>query len=233
MHSIHLRICGLLASLLLGLALIQGCGPIELEADIREITIEIEELVHRPTSPMIYVRPKGSPDRELTALFFPFRMQQSVQDPFHYGREVGRVFWQVWLQEEVFKVMEFYNKRPWPGAEAAVAQGRAKGADLVIGGDVTHFMAGGDVGDSRVALRLQIYDVYTGAMIWSMSHSGEMINRGKQDFIFFQKKSSMPNDPVFAIIYALAYDMSGPVNRWMQPVRDKGPCEDCPTEDTL
>jgi len=233
MHATILRTLGTLAAVLALVALLPACGPVELEGDIREITVEVEELVHRPSNPMIYIRPKGHPDRELTALFFPFRMQQAVQDPFHYGRQVGRVFWQVWLQQEVFKVMEFYNQRPWPGGDAAVAQGRAKGADLVIGGDVTHLMAGGDVGDSRVALRLEIYDVYSGALIWSMAHSGEMVNRGKQDFIFFSKKSAMPNDPLFAIIYALAYDMSIPVKKWMQPVRDKGPCENCPEEDAL
>lgn len=227
----YLRL-GFVASLLACLSLLPGCGPVELEGDIREITVEVEELVHRPINPMIYVHPKNSPDRELTALFFPFRMSQNVQDPFHYGREVGRVFWQVWLQEKVFPVMEFYSKRSWPAPEAAVAQGRAKGADLVIGGSVTHFMAGGDVGDSRVALTLQIYDVHSGAMIWSMAHSGEMINRGKQDFIFFSKKSSMPNDPIYAIIYALAYDMAQPVMKWMEPVREReGPCKDCPKEE--
>lgn len=231
MHTPLSRNRILLASLLACLAFLCSCGPVELEADAREITVEVEELVHRPIRPMIYVQPKKSPDRELTVLFFPFRMRQSVQDPFHYGREVGRAFWQVWLQEKVFPVMEFYEKRAWPGAEAAVAQGRAKGADLVIGGDVTHFMAGGDVGDSRVALKLYIYDVYSGALIWSMAHSGEMVNRGKQDFILFSKKSSMPNDPIYAIIYALAYDMAQPVLDWMEPLREKGPCDDCPKEE--
>lgn len=215
------------------MATLFGCGPVELEGDIREINVDVEEFVHRPWSPKVYLRPKDHPDRELTALFFPFRMSQSMQDPIHYGREVGRVFWEAWLQEKVFPVMEFYERRPWPGGDAAVAQGRAKGADLVIGGQVTHLIAGGDLGDSQVALRLEIYDVHSGALVWSMSHAGEIKNRGMQDYILFRKRSAMPNDPIYAITFALAMDMSDPVLKWMEPVREKTPCDDCPKEDTL
>lgn len=229
MPSTLSRVFTPLAALAAFLILIQGCGPVEIEGDIREVTVEVEEFVMRPTAPKVYIKPKDHPDRELTALFFPFRIQQSIENPVHYGRQIGRTFWQIWLEEQVFPVMEFYNKRPWPGGDAAVAQGRAKGADLVIGGDVTHILAGGDIGDSRLALRLEIYDVYSGALIWSMAHSGEMINRGKQDFLFFTKKSSMPNDPLYAIVCALADDMAQPVLQWMEPLREKnGPCEDCP-----
>ncbi len=223
-----------LVLLLMGvLALAQGCGPVELEADLREVRVEVEEFVMRPTNPRIYIQPKDHPDRELTALFFPFRMKQSMSNPAHYGREVGRVFWEVWLENKVFPVMEFYSKHTWPGGDAAVAQGRAKGADLVVGGDITHFISGGDLGDSQVAMHVEIYDAHSGALIWSMSHAGEMKNRGKQDFLFFTKTSTMPNDPMYAIVYALADDMAKPVLDWMAPVRKKTPCDECPDEETL
>ncbi len=223
----------LLACLLLLSFGLQGCGPVEIKADIQEITVDVEEFVYRPYKPKVYLQPKDHPDRELTALFFPFRMQVSLQDARHYGREIGRVFWQVWLSEQVFPVMEYYDKRPWPGGSAAVAQGRAMGADLVVGGDVTQFLAGGDLGDSQVALRLEIYDVHTGALIWSMAHAGVMKNRGTQDYILFRKRSAMPNDPIYAIVHELAWDLTKPVLRWLEPVRGKGPCKDCPKPDAL
>ncbi len=214
---------GLLFLALLSCVFAFGCGRYGADADFGNgATLYIEDKVHSPLRPEIYLHPKDHPDRELTALMFPFRFQQNIENPLHYGREIGRIFWQVWLKEKVFPVFEYQQKRAWPGGEAAVAQARAKGADLAIGGDITLFMAGGDYGDSRLALRLEIYDAYSGALIWSMAHMGELKSEVLSDYLLFKKKVTMPSDPIYAIVVKLAEDMSRPISSWMQPVRMQG-----------
>ncbi len=202
------------------LVLLTGCGRIGANMDIGDgATIYVEDKVKTPLRPEVYLHPKDHPDRELTALMFPFRFRQSIQNPLHYGRELGRVFWQIWLQEKIFPVMEFEENRAWPGGQAAVAQARAKGADLAIGGDITLFMAGGSYGDSRLALRLEIYDAYSGALIWSLAHMGELKSEVMGDYILFKKRTTMPSDPIYAITVKLAEDMSVPLKGWIMPVR--------------
>lgn len=205
---------------LLALAVLAGCGRYGATYDVGDgATVYIEDKVKTPLRPEVYLHPKDHPDRELTALMFPFRFRQSIQNPLHYGRELGRVFWQVWLQEKIFPVMEFEEKRAWPGGQAAVAQARAKGADLAIGGDITLFMAGGSYGDSRLALRLEIYDAHSGALIWSLAHMGELTSSVIGDYILFKKRTTMPSDPIYAITVKLAEDMSVPLKGWIMPVR--------------
>ncbi len=219
------RLLSFSTTLLLGallLACVAGCsGPVEVEADLREINVNIEEAVVRGYSPQIYVHPKDAPQRELTALMMPFYMLQSMENPFHYGKEVSKIFWQTFLQDEVFKTIEFMDTPAWPGQKAGIAQARSMGADLVIGGEITNFLSGGDLGDSEMAVRLKIYDAHSGALIWSISHAGRLNQRGYQDYLFFRKTSKLPYEPMYAISLALAHDMAQPINDWMEKFREK------------
>ncbi len=199
-----------------------GCaGPVEVEADLREINVNVEEAVVRGYSPQIYVHPNDAPQRELTAVMMPFYMMQSIENPFHYGKEVSKIFWQTWLQDEVFKTFEFLDTPSWPGEKAGIAQARSMGADLVVGGEITTFLSGGDLGDSQMAVRLKIYDAHSGALIWSIAHAGRLNQRGTQDYLFFKKTSKLPYEPMYAITLALAHDMAGPVKDWMERFRKK------------
>ncbi len=225
----------LLPALLLALSLIAACGSYEVQGDIGHgITLNIEEFVERPWKPQIYLRPEDVPDRPLSAIIFPFKMRQSIKDPVHYSKEVTRCFWQMWLRQRVFPVLEFAENTVWPGGEAGVSMARAKGADLAIGGDITHFISGGSLGDSQLSLRLEIYDTISGSLIWSIAHAGIMTNRGTQDFILFSKKSRLPADPIYAITVALASDLSRPLNNWLQPMKEKmkqeKDCPNCPAD---
>lgn len=199
-----------------------GCGgPVELDADLREVRISVEESVIRGYSPQIYVHPQDAPQRELTAVMMPFYVMQSMDNPFHYGKEVSKVFWQTWLQDEVFKTFEFLDTPAWPGEKAGIAQARSMGADLAVGGEITTFLSGGTLGDSELALRLKIYDAHTGALIWSISHAGRLNQRGTQDYLFFTKTSKLPYEPIYAITLALAHDMAKPIKKWMEDFRKK------------
>ncbi len=203
---------------LVGLALsTAGCyGPVEVDADIGSTAnVSVEEFVERPWQPQVFLHPQEkSPPRPLNALFFPFRLRQSMGNAGFYGREIARMFWQTWLREKVFPAVEFMENSAWKGGAAAVAEARARGADLAVGGEITQFMSGGTVGDSNLAIRLEIYDAVSGALIWSVAHAGQMRNRTTQDYILFTKTSKLPADPLYAITSALAWDLSKPVKEW-------------------
>jgi hypothetical protein len=215
------------------LLLLFSCAPAKIDLDVPDrAVIRIEEIVERSWKPQIYVQPEDSPQRPLTAIVFPFKMRQAMKSPVHYGREIARVFWEVWLKQRVFSVMEFSENSPWQSAESGIAAARAKGADLAIGGEITHMLAGGDMGNSQLSVRIEIYDTASGALIWSISHAGILFNRGTKDWIFFTVKSRMPNDPLYAISFALALDISKSLNKWMEPIKEEmereKECRDCP-----
>ncbi|THB68770.1 MAG: hypothetical protein D6E12_05870 [Desulfovibrio sp.] len=207
----------LISGLLLASAvlLLTACSHVDVEHNLSGSTrLRVHSFVNRPYSPQLYVRPSSFPQRELTAVFLPFRIRQSMDNAAHYGREVGRIFWQSWLDQEVFPVLEFTEDTPWRGGDAAVAVARAKGADLAIGGDITYFMAGGTVGRSQVTLRMEIYDAHSGSLIWSIEHSGMMANDLTRDYILFTHQTRLPADPIYAITVALAEDIAEPVIQW-------------------
>lgn len=53
----------------------------------------------------------------------------------------------------------------------ALPLARGMGAELLIGGYITYYFDGGTTGDSRISLQLEVYDVKTGMMLWSMAHA--------------------------------------------------------------
>lgn len=213
---------------LLGLML-SACGHVDYQHDFSGIgELQVDEFVQRPDVPNVYVHPQDPPPRELTAIVLPFRMRQSMENSLHYGAEITRIFWQTWLKQQVFPALEFVENAPYRGREVAVTMARNMGADLAIGGEILSYMAGGSVGTSQVTLRVDVYEAYSGALIWSMEHSGLMQNQQVQDYIFFRKRSRLPTDPTYAIIQALAQDMAMPVRQWHALINQcpEGNCPD-------
>ncbi|MGE4299222.1 MAG: hypothetical protein AB7E47_14485 [Desulfovibrionaceae bacterium] len=175
----------------------------------------VDEQVQLPARPDILVHPATSLMRPPSAVFFPLRVLQDMPDRQHMGREIGRVFWKTWLRGQVFPTFEYAQDAPWNGAAKALATARAMGAELAVGGDITYLYASGTAGDSEMAMRLEIYDVASGELIWSMEHSGMMTERITQDYILFMQKSRLPASPLYAITSAIATDMAAPVKEWI------------------
>jgi len=217
------------------LLLLLACAPVKIDLDVPDRAVfRVEEIVQRSWKPQIYVQPEDSPQRPLTAIIFPFKVRQAMKGSVHYGREISRVFWEVWLKQRVFSVFEFGENSPWQSGDSGVSAARAKGADLAIGGEITHMLAGGDMGNSQLSVRIEIYDTASGSLIWSISHAGILFHQGTKDWILFTVKSRMPNDPLYAISFALALDISKALNTWMEPIKEQMEneknCRDCPPQ---
>ncbi len=93
-----------------------------------------------------------------------------------------------------------------------------------MGGYITHFLDGGTVGDSAVSMSIEIYDVATGTLLWSMAQGGSMEKQNANNFYIFQVQARMPADPVGLILRTLASDMGMEIYYWLYPyARKKGP----------
>ncbi|GAB7078613.1 hypothetical protein [Megalodesulfovibrio paquesii] len=184
-------------------------------------TLMVEPPVTVAYSPQVYVHPAQFAERPYTAVFMPFRMDQAMDNTSHYGREVARFFYQTWLSQKLFPVMEFEERvsaqQAGFGQTYAVAVARQKGADLAITGRVTRFLAGGSVGKSELAIRIEIYDAHSGQLVWSMAHSGQMEVGITKDFLLFFQKNNLPADPAYAITASIARNMAIPVRKWLNP----------------
>ncbi len=176
----------------------------------------------RRGNPQVSVRPTTPPNRRLTALFVPFRVTQQMEKPSILGLEVSRQIWQTWLSEKVFPVIEFAENATPYRRDLAMQMAAQRGAQLLIGGYISHYVNGGTSGDSKLSVSLEIWDVNTGQMIWAMGHAGVMEHQFTNDFMLFSAKARMPSDPMWAITQTVSWDMAQEVKLWINPPAPKG-----------
>lgn len=179
-------------------------------------TFYVDDWVRRG-NPQILVHPVGTPATKPTALFVPLRVTQPMNEPSIVGNNISRMVWQNWLQNQVFPVIEFDGGATPFRPDIALRLARQKGAQVVIGGYVTYFVDGGTVGDTRVSLQLDIYDVATGQLVWSMVHAGLLERQFTNDYLLFAVKARMPSDPAWAVTNTIAADMGTQVKNWLTP----------------
>lgn len=170
------------------------------------------------TSPVqIYVYPTTPPPSPPKALFIPFRMTQQIENFLTVGRNISHIVWQNWLQNEVFSTLEFLRSDITYRPDIALSIAEQKGADLVVGGYVTDFIDGGTRGDTRVSLAIEIYEVKTGNLLWSMAVAGTMQASKVNDYILFATRIRMPTNPSSAVITVLSEKMGEKVKKWISP----------------
>lgn len=159
-------------------------------------------------------RALNSGDPSATALFMPLGLVQSSVDhlPVSYG--VSRILWQQFLGEQTFKVLEFASAPPPYRVDHALPMAQSMGANYLIGGYITHFFDGGMSGDSKIAIQLEIYEVATGALMWSIDQTGVLPYETDRDNVFFKVKNRMPVDSMSTLIAALGKDIATFLHFW-------------------
>ncbi len=200
----------------LGLA---GCanqsGPVGVDIDLAgERTVYVNK--HVELGPLqVYVHPDGEPPVPPRALFVPLRMTQRMEYAQQTGHNISRLIWQTWLQEQVFPTLEFAAMSTPYRPDLALSLAARKGADMVVGGYITHFLDGGTMGDTNVSITVEAYDVKTGNLMWSMAQGGRMQRDHVADYLLFAVKTRLPSDPAAAVTTALAADMAVAVRNWV------------------
>ena len=164
--------------------------------------------------PEVHVQPASMAPAELKVVFIPFRVTQPMDNPTILGYSTARTVWQTWLTMQLFPQMEFTGDDTPYRRDRAVAIGRNRGADMVIGGFVTYVYAGGTAGDSQLALQIEAHDTRSGQLVWSMAQGGRIPGPQTNDYFLFNTQNRLPSDPIHAICQALASDMGKQIQNW-------------------
>jgi len=177
------------------------------------LQIQLDNWVRRQP-PQVYVHPSISPTAPPTALMVPLRVTQEIREPVTLSRNLSRVFWQTWLNQQTFSVLEYaHDAQPYDPVRA-LALGRQKGADLVVGGYITHYLDGGHTGTSSVSVSIEIWETATGNLLWSLAQAGFLESQGMHDFYLFQVRTRQPMDPPAAILQLLAAETGQIIHGW-------------------
>ncbi|NCC23913.1 MAG: hypothetical protein EOM25_01745 [Deltaproteobacteria bacterium] len=172
-----------------------------------------EACVERSPGP-VSVMPESNPPVPLTALCLPFEIEQAMNDRHQVGKELGRMVWKNWVGLRVFPRFVFLEDQRWKDRDQALALAKEQGLDLVVRGRVPYYLNGGTQGVTSMSMVVDIYDVDSGEVIWSFDHAGRVEHFLDQDYILFNRKSRMPESPVWTVANVLAVDMGKPVKAW-------------------
>ncbi|WP_066852299.1 hypothetical protein [Halodesulfovibrio spirochaetisodalis] len=162
----------------------------------------------------VSVHPATTPNAAPTAVFFPFLPTVTVRDPLETGTAIAKGFWQEWLREAPFTVLEFREMTTSYTPEYAVKIARERGALFAVTGTLTDFYDGGSVTGARLGVTLNIYDTRNGGLIWSMKQFAYMDKDRTRDFLLFKAESRLPSDPMWVVTTAIARCMKKPVQQW-------------------
>lgn len=216
-----------LTSILVCSLWLTGCanqsGSMGVDFDLAgQPTIYVNKLVNRGPI-QVYVQPDGEPLKPPRALFVPFRVTQRMENALEVGRNLSGLIWQTWLQSNVFPTLEYEHTSTPYRPDIALALAARKGADMVVGGYITHFLDGGTMGDTTVSIAIEAYDVKTGNLMWSMAQGGRIQRDQVSDYLLFAVQTRLPADPAAAVVTALASDMAAKVRNWISPPAPDSP----------
>ena len=178
--------------------------------------VQINNFVRRQP-PAIYVAPQSVLGRRPRALFVPLRATQQIANPVSFSEMLSRQVWQVWLSLNAFQALEYAPQGAPFEPSRAIALARQKGAEMVVGGYINHYMDGGSGGTSSISLAIEVYDARSGSLLWSMAQGGMMEARQVHDFYLFSLRERNPGDPSGFIARSLAWDMGREVLAWVDP----------------
>lgn len=216
-----------LTTMLLLAVFAQGCSYLP-SADRFDMPIAGDRYIYTDSKVIrgdiqVMVHPNRNLESPPTALFVPLGITQEMRESNVLSQSISRVVWQSMLEEQTFPVLELANMGPPYRVQMALPIARQMGAQMLVGGYVTYFIDGGTVGDTRVSLQLEVYDVASGDLLWSMAHAGSLPYETKRDYLLFEVKQRMPFDPVGTVVGTLALEMAELLHYWTSPQSFKAP----------
>ncbi len=165
----------------------------------------------------VYVQPNTSPKDALRGLFVPLRVTQDVAGPKNISHNISRQIWQVWLAQRAFQALEYNDSAVPFQVSDALALAKSRGANVLVGGYITHFMDGGGVGTSSISMQIEMYEVETGVLLWSMGQGGSISKEQATDLFLVGFQERMPADPMGLTARSVGYDMGMKIKNWVEP----------------
>ena len=156
--------------------------------------------------PVIHVRPVTDVSC-LKGVMLPLRVTQKMDNPERTGYRVGKMSWQTWAGLGVFDYMEYVPEAGPFRLDTALRIARSKGADMVVGGYVTHFLSGATVAQSSLAGQVEASDVSSGLLVWPLAKAPAIPRPESNDSILSATPKQMPGDPIYPLTNARAAGM--------------------------
>lgn len=184
------------------------------------VDVSLSEIRYHDDAPVVLsglveaVRPVELPESGLRALILPFALRQDIVVRKDVGREMTDIFRLAWLDRQVFEVMEYDSSAPWPGLAPALALARAKGANILVSGNVSQYYVGGRTGRTSIGLTVEIHFVPDGSLIWSAAQAATMESAPDKDFALFRSSRRLPEDPTYAVMRVLSESMAAGFARY-------------------
>ena len=223
------EIQGLIPALIIAVALIvllSGCNmdTVDRRAHIDFSTSNVVykfEQVNRGT-PEIYIYPVGEALFPPNALMLPFPITQALgpREAEPMSKALTKILWQALVKEEAFPVLEYAENMHIYNQAQALGLARYKNADVLIVGTIPYVMAGGSGGVNKITVKLEVYDVQSGDLLWSIIQAGVLDAKPTQDYIFFTQKSKLPADYLYVVTEAVGSDLGKILHRWSWGVDD-------------
>lgn len=221
--SLSLRLWALLGVMLM----VVGCASASDPAGRRNLDLTTPGTLYSNSKVylgdiQVMVHPNVNLEQPPTALFVPLGLTQDMRDSLPVSEGVSRQVWQQFLSEGTFPTLELANMPPPYRADLALPLAQAKGADMLVGGYITYYLDGAQTGTSKISLHLEVYDVKSGDLLWSIAHAGTLPYQPARDFLLVQVKNRMPADPMSTLIAAVAGDMATLLHMWTSPKSFQG-----------
>lgn len=195
--------------LLLVLLIVVGTGCVT-----APVEMGMHEIRYNDDAPVVLsdlveaVTPVDMPDAQLRALILPFALRQDIAVRKDVGREMADIFRLAWLERQVFPVLEFDSVEAWPGLDRALALARAKGANILVSGNLSQFYEGSRSSRTSVGLTVEVHWVPDGSLLWSAAQAAAMEGAPDKDFALVRSVRRLPEHPTYAVMRGLAGSMA-------------------------
>ena len=207
-----------LTALLLGIV---ACQSIDRKAsiDFSKSNVWYKFVQVQRNKAVVQIQPLDVAVAPPTALLLPLHISQAMGpgEASAASLAITRLVWNTWVKQEIFPILEYADSFAVYTTGQALALARAKGAEVLITGSIPYFIVGGPGGLNQISLHIEIYDVASGEMLWSISHGGLLQAKPQQDYIFFSQESKLPPDPLYAMVSAVAADIGVILRKWAHP----------------
>ena len=202
---------------LLGLLLVACDSPsrrASVDFSRHSVVYKFEEVERN--RPEVHIYPVDSAIYPPNALMLPFPVTQQLgpREAEPVSKSLTRILWQSMVKEEAFPVLEYAENVHIYSLTQALNLARAKGADVVITGSIPYMITGGSTGMNQLVVHMEVYDVHTTELVWSVTHSGALNAKASQDFILFQRRSKLPQDSLYTVAMALGSDLGKVLHDW-------------------
>lgn len=187
--------------------LVSGCLPSNYDGYLHGVRyhddaqVRLSELVEA-------VYPVSMPNTGLRAFILPLAMSQDLGVRKDIARELTDIFRLTWLEEQVFEVLEYDSSQAWPSLESAMNLARAKGANILVSGNISQYFEGGASGRTSISLTVEVRWVADNTLIWSAAQSGVLEGGLDKDYVVVRTTRRLPDNPVYVVMRALAASLA-------------------------